>query len=374
MKNSGWRTAGTLIAALLVYELGKLTGALAAQALQAAAEEAWGLYLGAGFDTGAASGAGTAAASGMDGAGAAGFWNGLSQILMQLAAGAAVYLVWGKELGRKEAKGRGQTGQGGKVRGAKRMNSAWKTGGLLLGLSVTSALGLNLLLSLSGLTLLSGSFRETAAVQAAVPAGLGIVLYGIAAPFSEELLFRGIFYRRTREAFGGAVPEGGAFGGAALKGREAGGTGLEGRTFGEAVSEGAAGGRPAENEGAVRARMAAAAASSLMFGIYHGNPVQGIYAFLIGLLLCLVYERTGKLTAAVLFHGAGNLAVYLLIDMAGLGERLSFFGAVGLCALLLGATALCLRLSGLCPDGGKGGRTTEDGAVKKREKGAKRSC
>ena len=33
MKNHGWRTAGTLIAALLLYEIGKLAGALAAQLL-----------------------------------------------------------------------------------------------------------------------------------------------------------------------------------------------------------------------------------------------------------------------------------------------------------------------------------------------------
>ena len=98
-----------------------------------------------------------------------------------------------------------------------------------------------------------------------------------------------------------------------------------------------------EQNRAVRARRAAAVVSALMFGIYHGNLVQGIYAFLIGMLLCLVYERTGRLLAAALFHGAGNLAVYLLIDVAGIGEYLSFGAAVGLCVLLLAAAALCLK-------------------------------
>ena len=155
---------------------------------------------------------------------------------------------------------------------------------------------------------MSGSFQETASAQAAVPVGIGIVLYGIAAPFSEEVLFRGIFYRKAREAFGGEMAK-----------------------------------EAAEQTRAVRARRAAAVVSSLMFGIYHGNLVQGIYAFLIGLLLCLVYERTGRLTAAVLFHGAGNLAVYLLIDVACIGEYLSVGAAVGLCALLLAAAAVCLK-------------------------------
>ena len=40
MKNHGWRTAGTLIAALLLYEIGKLAGALAAQLLLPASGEA----------------------------------------------------------------------------------------------------------------------------------------------------------------------------------------------------------------------------------------------------------------------------------------------------------------------------------------------
>ena len=254
MKNRGWGTAGTLIAALLLYEIGKLAGALAARTLLPDSGE------------------------------------GVRSLLMHLAGGGLVYLVWRKEL----CAGKGRT--------------AGKTGLRLLLLCVSSALGLNLLLALTGLVTLSGSFQETAATQAAVPVGIGIVLYGVAAPFSEEVLFRGIFYRKTREAFGG---------------------------------EGA--GEVTEQARTVRARRAAAVVSALMFGIYHGNLVQGIYAFLIGLLLCLVYERTGRLPAAVLFHGAGNLAVYLLIDVAGIGDYLSSGAAVGLCVLLLVAALLCLK-------------------------------
>ena len=254
MKNHGWRTAGTLIAALLLYEIGKLAGALAAQLLLPASGE------------------------------------GGRSLLMQIAGGGLVYLIWRRELGAEKRKSVGKAG-------------IW-----MFLLSVTSALGLNLLLALSQITTLSGSFQETAAAQAAVPVWLGIVLYGLAAPFSEELLFRGIFYRKAREAFGGKMA-----------------------------------GETERQNRAVRARRAAAVVSSLMFGIYHGNLVQGIYAFLIGMLLCLVYERTGRLLAAALFHGAGNLAVYLLIDVAGIGEYLSFGAAVGLCALLLAAAALCLK-------------------------------
>ena len=279
MKSRGWGTAGTLIAALLLYEIGKLAGALAAGALLPASGE------------------------------------GGRALLMHLAGGGLVYLVWRRELCAGKGRPVGKTGI--RISGLWReefrreefrKEGLWKEGLRLLLLSVSSALGLNLLLDLTGLITLSGSFQETASAQAAVPVGIGIVLYGIAAPFSEEVLFRGIFYRKAREAFGGEMAK-----------------------------------EAAEQTRAVRARRAAAVVSSLMFGIYHGNLVQGIYAFLIGLLLCLVYERTGRLTAAVFFHGAGNLAVYLLIDVAGIGEYLSVGAAVGLCVLLFAAAAVCLK-------------------------------
>ena len=113
MKNRGWGTAGTLIAALLLYEIGKLAGALAARTLLPDSGE------------------------------------GVRSLLMHLAGGGLVYLVWRKEL----CAGKGRT--------------AGKTGLRLLLLSVSSALGLNLLLALTGLATLSGSFQETAAAQAA---------------------------------------------------------------------------------------------------------------------------------------------------------------------------------------------------------------
>ena len=50
--------------------------------------------------------------------------------------------------------------------------------------------------------------------------------------------------------------------------------------------------------------------------------------------------KVGAALAAVL---GVYLAVYLLIDVAGIGEYLSFGAAVGLCALLLAAAALCLK-------------------------------
>ena len=50
--------------------------------------------------------------------------------------------------------------------------------------------------------------------------------------------------------------------------------------------------------------------SSLAFGLYHGNWIQGIYGFIMGMLFAWGYETSayGKYAAAVLMHGAANLA------------------------------------------------------------------
>ena len=58
------------------------------------------------------------------------------------------------------------------------------------------------------------------------------------------------------------------------------------------------------------ASLPAALISSLAFGIYHGNWIQGIYAFCLGMVLAWGYEDSGyrRYPMAVLMHGAANLA------------------------------------------------------------------
>lgn len=51
---------------------------------------------------------------------------------------------------------------------------------------------------------------------------------------------------------------------------------------------------------------------ALLFGVYHGNIVQGVYAFLLGLLIGYLKRKYGKLIYTILFHMSLNLAgVYL---------------------------------------------------------------
>ena len=51
--------------------------------------------------------------------------------------------------------------------------------------------------------------------------------------------------------------------------------------------------------------------SGVIFGIYHGNIVQGIYAFIFGCLAALSYEYYGHFAAPVAVHVLQNLVAYL---------------------------------------------------------------
>lgn len=287
----------SMLAVLIVYELGKAVGALLFQAFTAGVEQLQAVHTDRWQSGALVSGEASSSA-----VGAAVY--GLRSLAMQLAGGLVCLLVWRRELaGRwrrqredsaggleKTQKGRRKTGAGGWSGSGMSMRSTFS----FFGLAVTLPLGLNLLLSILPLSSLSPSFQETAASQAAVPVWLGILLYGLAAPFSEELVFRGILYGKARPVLG---------------------------------------------------KTAAMLFSGLLFGIYHGNLVQGIYASLIGTLLCYLYEKEGSLPAPVIFHGMANLAVYLFFDVWRAGERIMAGGPAGaavVCAALLMAGGVCL--------------------------------
>lgn len=87
------------------------------------------------------------------------------------------------------------------------------------------------------------------------------LLMGLAAPLSEELLFRGILFERLRVAL--------PFFWAAL-------------------------------------------GSASFFGLVHVNWAQGMYAALMGLVLAWLYEKKGRLREPVLFHSMANLTSLLM--------------------------------------------------------------
>lgn len=127
--------------------------------------------------------------------------------------------------------------------------------------AVSAGLGLNALVSVLRLDTVSDAYEQVREQQYAIPIVMGIWRYAVTAPVIEEILFRGIAYR----LFTKKIPW-----------------------------------------------QAAAVISALLFAVYHGNIVQGSYAFVMGMLLAYFYHYFDSFAAPVLFHGAANLAVFLI--------------------------------------------------------------
>lgn len=119
----------------------------------------------------------------------------------------------------------------------------------------------NTLMVLSGLTEQSMAYQETAKRQYAVSLGMGLLLYVGISAIVEEVVFRFLLYNRLRRSCDRV-----AFG---------------------------------------------VVASAFLFGVYHGNIVQGIYAFVLGSLIALVYVYYDSFFAPVLFHGVGNAVIFV---------------------------------------------------------------
>lgn len=172
-----------------------------------------------------------------------------------------------------------------------------KKGYIYLGITtLTSMIGLNLLLELSGVIASSESYQNVAEKQYLPGLWLGLLLYAVAAPLAEEVLFRGIIYNSLRLA--------------------------------------------------VKPGLAAVTAA-VFFGIYHGNFVQGLYGFLMGLLMIYGYEYFGKFRIPILMHVGINTVTYLItyatksgrltVSLSGLGvySWTVCLGALGVSGLLL---------------------------------------
>lgn len=59
----------------------------------------------------------------------------------------------------------------------------------------------------------------------------------------------------------------------------------------------------------IKGALFAAIASAALFGLYHMNLVQFIYAFFMGLFICLVYECYDGFVSGLFFHVCANLFV-----------------------------------------------------------------
>mgnify|MGYP000375156594 CR=1 FL=1 len=168
-----------------------------------------------------------------------------------------------------------------------KLDTKWLTDAVLAVVGA-AALGIavNNIIAMTPLVQMSEGFQE--ANQSFFAGTVVFELLGscLVIPIAEELLFRGVVYKRLKLYFG-VTP--------ALIG------------------------------------------SALIFGIMHVNLVQFLYAAVIGLLLAFVLEKTGKLSMAVFGHIAANLVAVLRTDgdrMAGVhflsdGKRHFVYGCDG---------------------------------------------
>lgn len=151
-------------------------------------------------------------------------------------------------------------------------------------LAASSSVGLNILLTLTGFVQTSATYQDVAKQQYGVVFGVGAVLFGLIAPITEEIVFRGLVFNRMRRYYPTA---------------------------------------------------AAMIASGVLFGAYHGNLVQGLYGACMGILLAYTYERMHRFYIPCLFHAVANFMVYTLAQNAELHARLF---AVPSCIILLTIT------------------------------------
>ena len=121
------------------------------------------------------------------------------------------------------------------------------------------AIGINIVFASLGL-LQVADYKEAADNLYSVGLGAGLLLYGIFSPLAEELVFRGILFTQGKTLM-----------------------------------------KPAY----------AAILSAVLFGLYHGNSIQMVYSFALGLVLAYAYHYSGQFIVPVVLHAIINVIVYV---------------------------------------------------------------
>ena len=139
----------------------------------------------------------------------------------------------------------------------------------------------------------TSAYGEVENVQYGVGLIYGLIVFGLITPVAEEAMFRGVLYNSVRRYFGSEL---------------------------------------------------AIVITAVVFGLYHGNLTQFVYATLMGLLLAFVYERFHKLEAPIIIHVVANCVVYVVSRVEMLNSLVSNVYALGIFAVLaVVSSALCVR-------------------------------
>ena len=116
---------------------------------------------------------------------------------------------------------------------------------------IVGCIGVTCLSTLAQAAFLDVEYQQTAAEMYSAPFLVQLAALGIVIPIAEEMMFRGVMFRRYREN---------------------------------------------------RSLMYSALWSSLFFSLMHTNSIQMVYSFLLGILLAYIYEKFGSVKAPVLLH------------------------------------------------------------------------
>lgn len=123
------------------------------------------------------------------------------------------------------------------------------------------------------------SFEESSSLIYSAPIVVQVLVTSVAAPLVEELLFRGIVYKRLRTIMN-ITP--------------------------------------------------AMIISAALFGLVHGNMVQFVYAFLIGLIFAFVYEKFKTIWAPIILHASANMLSVIITFLSGGESTESSDGTIGM--------------------------------------------
>lgn len=87
----------------------------------------------------------------------------------------------------------------------------------------------------------------------------------------------------------------------------------------------------------------AALISGLIFGIYHGNMTQAVYALLLGMVFAYILEKSQNLYSSILLHMGANIWSLLVSEYVYslLSIKHGSLTLIGIYALLLGAMVYC---------------------------------
>lgn len=163
---------------------------------------------------------------------------------------------WSLSAGKTDSPAAGSPGRPAEMR-QKRRCRRWTAAAPFAGAGLSVLWGI-----LSGFLHLSDHFSDQTQQQLyAAPLVLQIVVLAVLSPVCEELLFRGLLFRQLKLSAG-------------------------------------------EEKSAVIV--------SLIFALYHGNPIQMLYAFPMALILQLFARKTRSLVPPVLLHAAANLTSVLV--------------------------------------------------------------